>query len=366
MHVFLEGVAQHDISLMLLQLINTDKVTLLQLNNSLQTFSFGYTERKNKPEKIHPSVFSTDSYKLKMNAENTPILCKVLPFILESFDVNLDSEMYSHITKLLAIIQIVYSPVISETTIQELKDLIADYLGTFSRIYPNSHLLPKHHYMVHIPNLVRQCGPPVHSNCMRFEAAHQYFKRIALTLNFKNICKSLSIKYQEKLCADFLDNNGDDTFYASSFIQGPSKLLSESDISDLIDEGLELGTFYSLNWISMYGQKFISNQAFVAVDCDVTTELPLFGELKRIILNNSNVYFNSSVYDTLRFHPQLLAYEVNQGNDDKEYLWKISDILDYNVYHLVTTKKGHFITIKYDLNYIISEHLKGANPLHKY
>ena len=117
MHVFLEGVAQHDIRLMLLQLINTDKVTLLQLNNSIQTFSFGYTERKHKPEKIHPSVFLTDLYKLKMNAENTHILCKVLPFILESLDVDLDSEMYSHITKLLAIIQIVYSSVISETTI---------------------------------------------------------------------------------------------------------------------------------------------------------------------------------------------------------------------------------------------------------
>ena len=220
--------------------------------------------------------------------------------------------------------------------------------------------------MVHIPNLVRQCGPPVRSNCMRFKAAHQYFKRIAPTLNFKNICKSLSIKYQEKLCADFLDNNGDDSFYVSSFIQDPSKLLSESDIADLIHEGLELGTFYSLNWLPMYGQKFISNQAFVAVDCDVTTELPLFGELRRITLNNGNVYFNCSVYDTLRFHPQLLAYEVIQGNDDKEYLWKISDILDHNMYHLVTTKKRHFITIKYDLNDIISEHLKGANPLHKY
>ena len=41
-----------------------------------------HTERKNKPKFIHPSVFSTDGYKLKLNAENTRILCKILPSLL--------------------------------------------------------------------------------------------------------------------------------------------------------------------------------------------------------------------------------------------------------------------------------------------
>ena len=367
MHVILEGIAQYDIRLALSHWIVNGIFTLAEFNQVLLGFNFGYSEKKNKPENIHSSVFTNDCYKLKFNAENTKILCKVLPFLLELLGVDLKSREFQFLIQLLLIIQHVYSPVISTETIEYLKELIATYLSSFSDIYPESRLLPKHHYLVHIPNLIKVCGPPFRSNCIRFEAVYQCFKRIALQMNFKNIALSIARKFQENLLGEFIDNAEEtDALFCSSFIQGPSKTLCALDVEHFVEMGLDHGTMYSLNWLTIYGQKFIKNQAVIAADADCETEFPVFGILHQIILNNKKFYFVCSTLFTVRFYPQTLSYEVeNYGGDKEKQLYDPSKLLDENIYHLVTSKSGKlFVPIKYYLSDIISEHLTGNNPLH--
>ena len=363
MHVLLEGIAQYDIRLVLGKMIKEKRFTLAELNEALASYSYGYTERKNKPEFIHPSVFSTDGYKLKLNAENTRILCKILPFLLHSLGVDLKSTLCQFLLELLSIIQLVFSPVVSEASVQYLKDVIAEYLQSFGELFPENHLLPKHHYLVHIPNLITTCGPPVRSSCIRFEALHQFFKRIAQKMSFKNICLSIAIKYQEKICCDFVDEVGENALYSSSHIQGPSRLLSDIERDALIQQGLSPGTLYSLNWLTIYGQKFVNKQAVVAVDVDISTELPLFGELEQIILNNGKFLFCCSLFETIRFHPDYLAYEVEKVVEKETVFYTPAELLDYNVYHMVESENQFFVTIKYSLIDIVTEHLRGQNPL---
>jgi len=46
-----------------------------------------------------------------------------------------------------------------------------------------------------------RCGPLVRSWCMRFEAKHKYFKKMAQTLNnFINIAKTLAYRHQRFMC----------------------------------------------------------------------------------------------------------------------------------------------------------------------
>lgn len=64
------------------------------------------------------------------------------------------------------------------------------------------------HYMIHYPRLILSYGPLVHLSCLRFEAKHQYFKRVATVLgNFKNITKTLARRHQFRQCWEQSDTD---------------------------------------------------------------------------------------------------------------------------------------------------------------
>ena len=66
-------------------------------------------------------------------------------------------------------------------------------------------ITPTFHYIIHYPSIIRKLGPLRSLWCMRFEAKHQYFKRISQRIfNFKNIAKSLANRHQMRLCWDFI------------------------------------------------------------------------------------------------------------------------------------------------------------------
>lgn len=46
-----------------------------------------------------------------------------------------------------------------------------------------------------------RCGPLLRHWCMRYEAKHKYFKKIAQTLgNYTNIAKTVSTRHQRYIC----------------------------------------------------------------------------------------------------------------------------------------------------------------------
>ena len=70
--------------------------------------------------------------------------------------------------------------------------------------------------VLYIVILINRLGPLVRSWCMRYEAKHHYFKRLAISLgNFINLPFSLSKRHQEGVsyrlqsgeggCSSFLD-----------------------------------------------------------------------------------------------------------------------------------------------------------------
>ncbi|KAH9379724.1 hypothetical protein HPB48_009131 [Haemaphysalis longicornis] len=53
------------------------------------------------------------------------------------------------------------------------------------------------HFMIHYPRIISQLGPLTQYWCMRFEAKHQYFKRLASrVMNFRNVCRTLADRHQ--------------------------------------------------------------------------------------------------------------------------------------------------------------------------
>lgn len=54
----------------------------------------------------------------------------------------------------------------------------------FVQLYPDD-VIPKFHWVLHLPHDIWQNGPPKHISCMRMEAKHRFWKRLISQLNFK-------------------------------------------------------------------------------------------------------------------------------------------------------------------------------------
>ncbi|CAN8029870.1 unnamed protein product [Ixodes persulcatus] len=108
-----------------------------------------------------------------------------------------DNDAYSVYLALRRIVDIVCAPQLTTNTIPYLKVLISDFYSAFIQVFPEVNVIPKMHYLIHYPHLIRLYGPLSKLSSMRFEAKHQYFKSLARkTRNFINICRTLSTRHQ--------------------------------------------------------------------------------------------------------------------------------------------------------------------------
>ena len=104
------------------------------------------------------------------------LLSTVLPFILAEF-VDTTSDQWRCLISIIELMSLCLAHKISLTTIVYLKRAIKEHLQLFKSLYGNMcNIIPKQHYLIHLPSLIFKFGPLVRSWCMRFEGKHAYFK----------------------------------------------------------------------------------------------------------------------------------------------------------------------------------------------
>lgn len=147
-----------------------------------------------------PSELKLERKNLNQNASQTKCILHHLPFIL--FDYKLDTlskDVRDCIQSMLKIVSICYSSKIGETDLKELEHWVKIHLDNMIEVF-GINLKPKHHFMIHYANIIRKVGPLVHMSTLRFETKHKEFTKIAKsTNNYRNINKTLGIRYQESL-----------------------------------------------------------------------------------------------------------------------------------------------------------------------
>ena len=123
---------------------------------------------------------------------------------------------WENYTLMLRITDCVFAPVTSVDIAFCLKTLIKEHHECFKDLYPSALIIPKMHYMIHLPEWIimyvvtnssvyiknsNMFGPPSRYLCMRFEAKHSYFKKIGhVVRNFKNIPKTIAERHQTQMC----------------------------------------------------------------------------------------------------------------------------------------------------------------------
>ncbi|XP_064625945.1 uncharacterized protein LOC135486776 [Lineus longissimus] len=178
MHDLLEGVCLIEVKLTLQVLINQELITLDEFNICLTSFDYGHTEFTNKPCIVTEASLNRPLSATGQKAIQSYFLVRYFP-ILVGDRVPADNENLLLIKMLLACMDVIFALSVSLDETDFLARLIDEHHQQFLTLFPERHLLPKHHHMVHYPAAMRALGPLINFSSIRFEGKHRFFKQIA-------------------------------------------------------------------------------------------------------------------------------------------------------------------------------------------
>ncbi|KAJ8017746.1 hypothetical protein HOLleu_44628 [Holothuria leucospilota] len=131
------------------------------------------------------------------------LMCPMPLMLGNLFPVN--DECWELLLALLDCMDIIFSPVVSRGETLDLEQLIADHHKLFLELFPDQHLKPKHHFMIHYPLAMWLYGPLIHLWVMSFEAFHNFSCRLChIICNFQNVAKPLAYQNQMLLCYNLM------------------------------------------------------------------------------------------------------------------------------------------------------------------
>ena len=310
MHDLLEGVVQYELKLFFQHILKSGYISIKALTERIQSFNYGFLERKNRPSGLK---IEDKSKHLGLNAIQTLCLIRNTPLIFGDF-VEREDAHWLFLILLLQIVNIIFSPIVTDGMVTFLNHLICDHHNMFKELFPDKRLIPKHHLMIHYPRCIRKVGPLIHLWCMRFEAKHYTFKKSVK--NFKNLTKSLVKQHQRKL-AFYYEN-----FAFTKLEVGPAKLKKLRDLeSGTLLCGtlnLEQDTDVSVTkWIKSFGTWY---QVGLFVCTGMLNDLPLFKRIKQIVIYGDRPFVVGSAVQTLHFDEHFYAYCIDDQNQESSMI----------------------------------------------
>lgn len=126
MHDILEGVAQLEVKLVL-EYLQENFLTAKELASRIESFNYGYTERRNRPPAVKLLDGSSD---LGLNAIQSWCLLRNMPLIFGDL-VQGDNEYWHLLMLLLQIVNIVFSPILTTGMTVFPKHIIIDHHQRF-------------------------------------------------------------------------------------------------------------------------------------------------------------------------------------------------------------------------------------------
>jgi hypothetical protein len=188
-HDLYEGVVQYNLMLVVNYFVSKKTITYDYLNLKLQSVRF----RNEAYEKV-PSIKKGE--KLPGSATENIRLLQIFPLAIYDL-VDTSDPVWKMLLILRKISSFVMSFKISIGQVAHLRSLLFEYINLRITLFPNVKIRPKHHYILHYPDLILKFGPLRPLWTLRFESKHRYFKNIVRhSPNYKNILFSFSEKHQ--------------------------------------------------------------------------------------------------------------------------------------------------------------------------
>lgn len=135
--------------------------------------------------------------KLPGKADEVRHMLFLMPIVLMAVITNFEDPMYLLLSAMINMCRIICAEKITESQRELLNHYIYIYFDFRNQCLPNINLRPKHNFLQHYPDLIKQFGPLKNLSSLHFEHKHQYFKNIAKSCkNFKNITLTMTKKQQ--------------------------------------------------------------------------------------------------------------------------------------------------------------------------
>lgn len=187
MHDILEGVGPLEVKLVLNSLIEQKHLTLDKLNYRITSFDYSFCDKGNIPSAISQSDLKNIEGVMRQSASQMWCLLRLLPTMIGDL-IHEQCKEWKLLLLLLSCMEFVFSPSLTIEATLYLVTIIEEHHSLFLELYPHHHLRPKHHFMLHYPRAIQKLGPLIQFWAMRFEAKHNFFKRVRnVTCNFRNI-----------------------------------------------------------------------------------------------------------------------------------------------------------------------------------
>ena len=162
------------------------------LNRRIDAVNLKGSEANDKPPYVNILTLKVSGHAVQMWT-----FLRFIPLLIGHKIIDTDDDVWRLILLLRDVVELVCAPVATLERVAYMKDSIEEYIECRVKLFPKSNLKPKHHFIMHYPDLTLQCGPLIRLWTMRFEGKHSYFKNCARAAkNFKNITQTLSDKHQ--------------------------------------------------------------------------------------------------------------------------------------------------------------------------
>lgn len=346
MHVFLEGILAYEIKYLLRYYIDEGYFSLTQLNDEFRIFPLGYAHSKDRPFVIKEADLTRESStNLGQTASRMWLLAAILPIILSKYVEN-NNAHWECLSSLLEIMSMAFATKISSESILYLKTAIKNHLTLFKSVF-NARIIPKQHYLVHLPSQMFKFGPLVRSWCMRYEGKHSYFEDLAGKIkNFKNLPYSLAIKHQKIECADAIvfDQETDTSpLFGHEKHEGRAKVIVGDEAGNVRES---INNFYPTEWtdenhlfqcnsITINGILYTPGKNTLLHMGITDIGLPEFGRLVKIWqILGVGTFFALQPLDTVAFDTTMNTAIIEEPHLPQGYqITRCDDLPSYQVHH---------------------------------
>ena len=335
-HDLLEGIVPVEIALCLSVFVSKGYFTLTWLNTVIKSFPFKFKDAVNKPQRV-PENFAT-SGTVGGNATENWTLLRLLPVLIGT-KIPMGDDAWHLVMELKEIVELCFAPCITEHAVGYLSSKIADHKRLYKELFPERKLKPKHHYLEHYPDLIREFGSLINMCTMRFESKHSYFKRVIHDSHcFKNILKTMADKHQ-LLVAYHLSS---DSYFTAEVCIPDAAPSYVSRLSDEYQQAIKL-VMPNAHEASLVPYATINGTKYSAGMFVVTgflSGLPEFSEIVDVVLVSGKIFLvvvdNSSWYSE-----HIRGYFVESTG--KLRLTEPSSLHDY--YPLSAYKYNHRVCV---------------------
>lgn len=307
LHDTVEGSFSNEIRIITKLAIKKKYFDIDTLNKNIELLVIDQASGVNKPPKFVENDFKQG--KLKASASETSFTIQYFGILVGAYFPK-NCRLWKLYKLLRKIYYLIMAPSFDKGTPEALKKIIKEHHTLFLKL-KLGHLLPKHHFLLHYPLLMKLLGPLRFATSIRGEAFHSKFKRYAVVARSrKNPTYTLAMRHQLTLAKRFSDNTPLTNQFSCKYIKNIKiSLLDNFESFKRFSPVDENQIVKLISWADYDGTLYRPGMIVVL---DTTDKLPKFGEIIFIIEHHGVVLFIVNELETLEFNDHVQAYVIEK------------------------------------------------------